>query len=61
MLKLLWADVTLVFRSHAYNFARRLKALQGLTFDEFIRTQWGAQPERFRVAPSQLMLGSNNR
>ncbi|WP_343292065.1 IS481 family transposase [Vandammella animalimorsus] len=43
----------------AYNFARRLKTLKGLTPYEFICKQWDAQPERFRIAPSHLMMRLN--
>ncbi|RMX07144.1 IS481 family transposase, partial [Vandammella animalimorsus] len=43
----------------AYNFARRLKTLKGLTPYEFICKQWDAQPERFRIVPSHLMMRLN--
>ncbi|KFA11420.1 integrase [Xanthomonas vasicola pv. musacearum NCPPB 2005] len=33
----------------AYNYGRRLKALQGLTPYEFICKQWASEPERFKV------------
>ena len=35
----------------AYNFARRLKTLKGLTPYEFICKAWTAQPERFILNP----------
>lgn len=44
---------------NAYNFARRLKTLKGLTPYEFICKQWNDQPERFRINPCQLMAGLN--
>ncbi|WAT13883.1 IS481 family transposase [Xanthomonas fragariae] len=43
----------------AYNFARRLKALKGLTPYEFICKQWTSEPERFKVNPIHLMPGLN--
>lgn len=43
----------------AYNFARRLKALKGLTPYEFICKQWNDQPECFRMNPCQLIAGLN--
>nr|WP_128418469.1 IS481 family transposase [Xanthomonas populi] len=43
----------------AYNFARRLKALKGLTPYEFICKQWTSEPERFKVDPIHLMPGLN--
>ena len=36
----------------AYNHARRLKALRGLTPYEFICRVWTQEPERFRIDPS---------
>ncbi len=36
----------------ADNYARRLKALRGLTPDEFICKTWTDQPHRFRVNPT---------
>jgi hypothetical protein len=35
----------------AYNFARRLKTLKGLTPYEFICKAWTSQPQRFTVNP----------
>ena len=43
----------------AYNFARRLKTLKGLTPYEFICKAWTAQPERFTLNPRQQMPGLN--
>lgn len=41
----------------AYNFARRLKTLKGLTPYEFICKQWADQSELFKINPSHLMAG----
>jgi transposase InsO family protein len=41
----------------AYNFAKRLKALTGLTPDEYICQPWQRQPQRFLSDPSHLTLG----
>ncbi len=41
----------------AYNFARRLKTLRGLTPHEFICKQWLEDPGRFRSNPNHLKLG----
>lgn len=41
----------------AYNFAKRLKTLNGLTPFEFIYQKWQEQPERFKSDPSHLTLG----
>ncbi len=43
----------------AYNFAKRLKALSGLTPFEHICKTWTHQPERFRVNPIHHMPGLN--
>jgi len=43
----------------AYNFARRLKTLKGLTPYEFICKQWTLEPERFRLDPLHQMPGLN--
>ena len=40
---------------NAYNFARRLKTLKGLTPYEFICRTWTSQPERFNLNPLQQM------
>jgi transposase InsO family protein len=44
----------------AYNFARRLKRLRGLTPYEFICKTWADQPERFILTPHHQMPGLNN-
>src|SRR3954447_11836295 len=41
----------------AYNFARRLKTLKGLTPYEFICKRWTLEPERFRLDPLHQMPG----
>src|SRR5215218_398507 len=43
----------------AYNFARRLKTLKGLTPYEFICKRWALEPERFRLDPLHQMPGLN--
>jgi transposase InsO family protein len=43
----------------AYNYARRLKTLQGLTPFEYICKIWTTEPERFNVQPTHHMLGLN--
>jgi hypothetical protein len=44
----------------AYNFARRLKTLKGLTPYEFICKSWTNEPERFTLNPIQQMPGLNS-
>jgi len=44
----------------AYNFAKRLKTLKGLTPYEYICKIWTKEPERFRLNPLQQMPGLNN-
>ena len=44
----------------AYNFARRLKPLKGLTPYEFICKRWTREPERFRLSPLHQMPGLNS-
>jgi transposase InsO family protein len=41
----------------AYNHARRLKTLRGLTPCEFIHQAWTKQPDRFRLDPSHHIPG----
>jgi transposase InsO family protein len=41
----------------AYNFARRLKTLKGLTPYECICKRWTREPERFRLDPLHQMPG----
>ena len=43
----------------AYNFARRLKTLRGLTPFEFISNKWIEEPDRFRLHPDHLIPGPN--
>jgi transposase InsO family protein len=43
----------------AYNFARRLKTLRGLTPYEYICKIWTIEPERFRLHPLHQMPGLN--
>jgi transposase InsO family protein len=43
----------------AYNFAKRLKTLKGLTPYEFICNAWTKTPERFTLNPLQKMPGLN--
>lgn len=42
---------------NAYNFARRLKTLQGLTPYEFIEKEWQKEPGKFKVKPTHHNLG----
>ncbi|MDI1328165.1 MAG: integrase core domain-containing protein [Brevundimonas sp.] len=43
----------------AYNFAKRLKTLQGLTPYEAICKAWADEPDRFRYDPTHLTSGLN--
>jgi transposase InsO family protein len=43
----------------AYNFAKRLKSLRGLTAYEYICKIWTKQPKRFRLNPMHHTLGLN--
>jgi transposase-like protein len=43
----------------AYNFAKRLKTLKGLTPYEYIRQWWHKEPERFSMNPHHHTLGLN--
>ena len=43
----------------AYNFARRLKTLKGLTPYEFICKQWTIDPKQFKLEPIHQMPGLN--
>ena len=43
----------------AYNFARRLKTLKGLTPYEYIGNIWTKEPEQFNVNPLQHTVGLN--
>jgi transposase InsO family protein len=44
---------------NAYNFAKRLKTLQGLTPYEYIIKCWQKEPERFQTNPCHHTLGLN--
>jgi len=44
----------------AYNFAKRLKTLRGLTPYEFICKRWTENPDQFRLDPIHHKLGLNN-
>lgn len=43
----------------AYNFAKRLKTLKGLTAYEYICKVWTKEPERFKINPNQNIVGLN--
>jgi transposase InsO family protein len=43
----------------AYNFAKRLKTLKGLTPYEYICRAWTKEPKRFTLNPLQQMPGLN--
>jgi len=43
----------------AYNFAKRLKTLGGLTPFQAICKAWTDQPSRFRLSPDHLTSGLN--
>jgi Integrase core domain len=43
----------------AYNFARRLNTLRGLTPYEFVCKAWTSQPQRFKLNPLQQMQALN--
>lgn len=43
----------------AYNFAKRLKTLKGLTVFEFINEKSTSEPERFRLHSNHLIPGPN--
>ena len=44
---------------NAYNFARRLKTLSGLTQYEYICKIWTSEPDRFSLNPIHKMPGLN--
>ena len=44
----------------AYNFAKRLKTLKGLTPYEYICKRWTENPDQFRLDPIHHKLGLNN-
>jgi len=41
---------------NAYNFAKQLRTLQGLTPYEFIQNYWTHHPEKFKINPSHLNM-----
>jgi len=43
----------------AYNFARRLKTLKGLTPYEYVCKIWTKEPARFKIDPTHQSLGLN--
>ena len=45
---------------NAYNFAKRLKTLTGLTSYQFICSCWQKEPERFKTNPHRLSSGLNS-
>ena len=45
---------------NAYNFAKRLKSLNGLTPWEFIIKEWKSEPKLFRITPTPYNVGRNN-
>jgi transposase InsO family protein len=45
---------------HAYNFAKRLKTLQGITPYEHIIKCWQKEPERFNINPNHHKVGLNS-
>ena len=44
---------------NAYNFAKRLKSLNGLTPWEFIVKEWKSNPKSFKIKPDPYKLGLN--
>ena len=45
---------------NAYNYARKLKTLKGLTPYEYICIIWTEDPNRFKLNPLHHMPGLNN-
>jgi transposase InsO family protein len=45
---------------NAYNFAKRLKTLKGLTPYEFMIQCWQREPSRFTINPHHHTLGLNS-
>ncbi|MCR4623528.1 MAG: hypothetical protein K5780_02620, partial [Alphaproteobacteria bacterium] len=43
----------------AYNFAKRLKSLNGLTPWEFIIKEWKSEPTLFKIQPDLYNMGLN--
>lgn len=46
-------------KEHLHNFAKRLKALQGLTPYEYIIKSRQNEPQRFLANPTHLKVGLN--
>lgn len=44
---------------NAYNFAKRLKTLHGLTAYEYVLKCWQKEPERFKMNPAHHIAGLN--
>ncbi len=44
----------------AYNFAKRLKTLKGLTPYEYVCKIWTQEPERFKANPIHHIPGLNS-
>jgi transposase InsO family protein len=44
----------------AYNFAKRLKTLRGLTPYEYVCRIWKVEPQRFHLNPAHHTVGLNN-
>ena len=44
----------------AYNFAKRLKTLKGLTPYEYVCGVWTKEPDRFNLDPTHLTAGLNS-
>lgn len=44
----------------AYNFAKRLKTLKGLTAYEYVCKIWTKEPDRFKINPLHHIVGLNN-
>ncbi len=61
-----WAYSMASLRTHladfmaAYNFARRLKTINGLTPYEYICKIWTSEPDRFILDPIHQMPGLNS-
>lgn len=44
----------------AYNFAKRLKSLNGSTPWEFIVKEWKSEPKSFKIKPNPYNVGLNS-
>ena len=45
----------------AYNFAKKLKAIKGLTPWEFVIKEWKSNPKSFIIKPNPFNMGPNTR